>query len=378
MKILFVSNTNSLYGANRSMLELIKYIKAMGDDVAVLLPKAGGITDELVKTGCEYHIENYTTCVRIGRYNVLQYFKNIGIYIKLISEIRRWNIDLIHTNTSVLDIGACIAYTLKIPHIWHVREMREHYNMKYIMPHWYKRLREKSEGTIYISRFLLEKAQQEFAEKNVHVIYNGFEISESEVSQREKDAKGSVDLLSCGMITEKKGQEEAIEAVRILIQERGMNVNLYLAGEGGSRQYIEMLKHKIRDYGIESNIFFLGFQKDLTQIRQKADIALQCSRLEGMGRVTVESMLAGIIVVGAASGATTELIMDGETGYLYEPGNFAQLADKIEYIVHHPKERREIEIRAKESAKVKFDSIFINEQIRTLYKELLHGEKASI
>lgn len=97
-----------------------------------------------------------------------------------------------------------------------------------------------------------------------------------------------------------------------------------------------------------------------------------------MGRVTVESMLAGIIVVGAASGATTELIMDGETGYLYEPGNCTDLADKIEYIVHHPKKRREIEIRAKESAKVKFDSIFINEQIRTLYKELLHGEKAGI
>ena len=34
------------------MLELIKYLRAMGDDVAVLLPKNGGITDELDKIGC--------------------------------------------------------------------------------------------------------------------------------------------------------------------------------------------------------------------------------------------------------------------------------------------------------------------------------------
>ncbi len=375
MKILFVSNTNSLYGANRSMLELIKYLRAMGDDVAVLLPKNGGITDELDKIGCEYHAEKYNICVRIGRHNALRYFLNIGVYFRLLPKLRSSHIDLIHTNTSVLDIGACLAYALKVPHVWHVREMLEHYNMKYVLPRWNKRLREKSDSIIYISQFLRENARKHYAEKYTHVIYNGFDITENTIRKRNGiNPAMPINLLVCGMITENKGQAEAIEATRILVKERGLAVNLHLAGGGGCEQYVEMLQQRIREDGIEDHIHFLGFQKDLTPIRQNADIALQCSKLEGMGRVTVESMLAGIIVVGAASGATRELITDGENGYLYEPGNCTDLADKIEYIVNHPEEKIQIENRALESARDKFNSVSINEQVRMLYKELLHGK----
>lgn len=378
MKILFVSNTNSLYGANRSMLELIKYLKAMGDDVVVLLPDYGGITNELEQLGCEYLVENYHICVRIGRHNALRYFMNILVYFRLLPKVRSYHIDLVHTNTSVLDIGACLAYALKVPHVWHVREMLEHYNMKYVIPCWHKKLRERSDGTIYISQYLLDNACKKYAEKNAHVIYNGFDISGTTTCKKTGHATTSINLLVCGMITENKGQAEAIEAVRILVKERGIQANLYVAGGGGSEQYVEILKQKTREYGIESNVHFLGFQKDLTQIRHNTDIALQCSRLEGMGRVTVESMLAGVIVVGAASGATAELITDGENGYLYEPGNCHALADRIEYIVNHPEERREIENRAKENAKGKFNSASVNKQIRALYKELLYGNKNSI
>ena len=73
-----------------------------------------------------------------------------------------------------------------------------------------------------------------------------------------------------------------------------------------------------------------------------ADVVLMCSRFESFGRVTVEAMLAGKPVIGAASGGTAELIQDGETGLLYEPGNHDELAMKIEYLFEHPEKRLQL------------------------------------
>jgi glycosyltransferase involved in cell wall biosynthesis len=50
-------------------------------------------------------------------------------------------------------------------------------------------------------------------------------------------------------------------------------------------------------------------------------------------------MLAGKSVIGAASGGTAELIQDGKTGLLYEPGNHDELAMKIQYLFENPDKR---------------------------------------
>lgn len=66
------------------------------------------------------------------------------------------------------------------------------------------------------------------------------------------------------------------------------------------------------------------------QFIRMADVVLICSHWEPFGRVTVEAMLAGKPVI-AISGATVELIHDGVTGLLYDPGNYSVLANKMRY-----------------------------------------------
>jgi len=57
-----------------------------------------------------------------------------------------------------------------------------------------------------------------------------------------------------------------------------------------------------------------------------------CSRSEAFGRVTIEGLLSGCIVIGSNSGFTPEIIKDGKTGYLYEPYNPDSLATKIIFV----------------------------------------------
>lgn len=65
------------------------------------------------------------------------------------------------------------------------------------------------------------------------------------------------------------------------------------------------------------------------------DINLVCSRSEGLGRITIESMLAGCLTISAAAGATCEIIKDKDNGLLYQCGNFKVLANKIEWAINH-------------------------------------------
>ena len=88
----------------------------------------------------------------------------------------------------------------------------------------------------------------------------------------------------------------------------------------------------IRDNNI-SNVHLKGFNKNISANRQKYDMALTCSKMEALGRVTIEGMYYRNLVVGANSGATVELIEDGKTGYLYKSGEFEDLAKTIEKVI---------------------------------------------
>jgi len=57
-----------------------------------------------------------------------------------------------------------------------------------------------------------------------------------------------------------------------------------------------------------------------------------CSRLEAFGRVTVEYLRRGRPVIGTRSGGTPEIVDDGVTGLLYNPGDIEALAEQIEHV----------------------------------------------
>lgn len=62
-----------------------------------------------------------------------------------------------------------------------------------------------------------------------------------------------------------------------------------------------------------------------------SDVGIMASRREGFGRVTFEYLVLGKPVVGANSGATPEMVLDGKTGYLFEPGNVDGLAAALKH-----------------------------------------------
>jgi hypothetical protein len=91
----------------------------------------------------------------------------------------------------------------------------------------------------------------------------------------------------------------------------------------------------------------------MTFLRQ-ADIFLICSRMEAFGRGTLEAMLHSKPVIGANRGGTPELVQDQQTGFLYEPGDYHDLARKIAYLCDHPEIREEFGRNGRKYAVEKF------------------------
>lgn len=84
-------------------------------------------------------------------------------------------------------------------------------------------------------------------------------------------------------------------------------------------------------------------------LRQNMDIELMCAERETFGWVTVEGMRSGLLVIGANTGATPEIITNMKTGLLYTHGDARDLADKIEWVLKNPSSADEIRKMEKNS-----------------------------
>jgi L-malate glycosyltransferase len=97
-----------------------------------------------------------------------------------------------------------------------------------------------------------------------------------------------------------------------------------------TNEYTPFLKNLAHQLNVTDRTEFVSFVREPLSIVASVDVVLMCSAKEAFGRVTIEAMKLGKPVVGANSGGTSELIIDGFNGLLYKVGSAEDLAAKIE------------------------------------------------
>ena len=138
MNIMYITNNTSLYGANRSMLDIIRNLNPLKYKAYVLVPEEkGNIYAELEQSGIIFQtIHMYSSVHDTGSLNstyeimlkLLKVRDNIMAIKVIMDYIKVWNIDIVHTNTSVINVGAIAAFLTKRKHVWHIREREIQYN----------------------------------------------------------------------------------------------------------------------------------------------------------------------------------------------------------------------------------------------------------
>lgn len=381
MRILFIENSgNSSAGAFHSMVTLIGLLKQYGVESYVAVPdRADGLT--LLETNDIPYIKmracSYTWLISEDNSLIekmkmpLKYLYTQLASFKLTKYANEHHIDIIHENTSACYLGKFVADKLKLPHIWHIREFLEE---DFGMTIWNKKralkMMNDSTALITISDAITDKYRKLVRQDLLHKIYNGISIDRFYHPERQVNIGGSSKVLCVGRVCDGKGQGDVIQALAQLKKKYNMELQLYIAGIYDA-EYADKIMAPAITANIAKNIHFLGQCNNMSDIYNQMDILCMSSKKEAFGRVTVEAMLSGMLVVGSNSGGTSEIVTDRETGLLYEPGNIVDMAETLKYAVDHSDEMACIAEKGREFAMQRFDAERNAREIYELYKRVL-------
>lgn len=141
-----------------------------------------------------------------------------------------------------------------------------------------------------------------------------------------------------------------------------------LAGDGPLRPALEALA---RQLGLLDRVLFLGDRRDVPAVLAALDISVLPSSSESLSNVILESMAAGVPVVAANVGGNPELVRNGETGFLFSPGDERQLASAIETLVTQPELRKQLATCARAHARAEYAIPRVRDRYQDLYRSLL-------
>lgn len=129
------------------------------------------------------------------------------------------------------------------------------------------------------------------------------------------------------------------------VARRDPGVGFVLFGDGPLRKRLERQAHAA---GLAGRFVLAGFRTDLDRFMPFLDLLVLPSYNEGLPNVVLEAFAAGIPVVATAVGGTPEVVEDGQSGYLVEPGNVGTLTRRIRDALAGDERRREFGRRGRE------------------------------
>lgn len=379
IRVMYIINESALGGAAQSFLDMLTAVKNRVRPV-VIIPSKGMIEECLRQMQIAYYIVPFETDYRtIGLHSQQEdtviFLRSFCAALQIREIIKQKEIQLVHTNSSVSNAGAIAAIMEKIPHIWHIREfLEEDFDSEFTDKKLKKELFDCADGMISISE-CIKKAYQRKYNVDSMCIYDG--VDSGRFLESSFSEKSSNHFLLAGNIIPSKGQIEAVKAVKRLV-EQGMETHLYIVGTAGNDWYRWLLKKYMRECGLEPYVHIVRFTKDMRKLREKCAFAIISSRMEALGRVTIEAMLAGCVTIGADTGGTAEVIgKNGSRGYLYKQGSDEDLARVMCYAMEHAEENETIRNAAQAYALETFDLYKYGEKIIDIYEGILKNKKDS-
>jgi glycosyltransferase involved in cell wall biosynthesis len=171
------------------------------------------------------------------------------------------------------------------------------------------------------------------------IIHTGIEVNANGMQRQRLMAPRTMKLLYAGRFAVDKGIETAIYAMAELVKAQGRtSITLSLAGSG-LVDYTAGLHQLVAELGLEQCVTFLGWvrHEDMPQLMQQHDALLVPSIWpEPFARAVLEGMAASLVIVATPNGGTKEIVIDGENGLLFPPGDSHALAATISRLADDP------------------------------------------
>ncbi|MCK5628347.1 glycosyltransferase family 4 protein [Candidatus Bathyarchaeota archaeon] len=243
------------------------------------------------------------------------------------------------------------------------------------------RMLERSNKIIAVSEYTKRELLKYYRVKQdkIRVIHNGVDIEKFKPTINKLKAKEVLGLdpedktiLYVGRLYSRKGLFTLIESMPAVVK-KFKKAKLMISGKGLSNELKKLISHAEK-LGVEKNIVFTGYFPDekLPQLYQAADIFAFSTFYENLPFAILEAMSTGLPVVTTNVGGIPEIIEDGVNGFLVEPFNSNQLANRILRFLDNPKEAAVMGLAGRKTIEERFDWRLIVKKVLRVYREALN------
>jgi len=285
------------------------------------------------------------------------------------------NIDIVHIHEGNINSFKRKFYYLKLVSFFKCKVVFHHhggalldeyeaYSMK-----WQKRIKttlETAGVVICLSEGWKDAVHKVAPWANIEVVPNPVTIP-YEINKRENDTKNQTALAFLGHIKESKGIFDLLRVVKRLLN-GGVNIMLYIGGSGD----ISRLKHEIFALQIERNVDFLGWISEVERecLLKKTDIFVLPSYSECLPMSILEAASYGVPVIATAVGGIPEIIADGKSGFLVQPGDLNMLYERLITLIENKELRTAFGISVRNIVCEKYNADIIIKHIDSIYNTI--------
>ena len=189
---------------------------------------------------------------------------------------------------------------------------------------------------------------------------------------------GAYRIGTLGRLVERKGIDDLLRALALLLRSGCAPVKLLVAGEGPERLRLQVLADQL---GVHAHVEFVGSvaHHAVAHWMRSLDLFVAACKADSQGDVDgippalMEAMALGVPVVSTRISGVPELVIDGQTGYLAEPGQPASLAARIDEAMSSPERTRSLGSAARAHVRWEFGRDL---NLRRLVRHFATGEPA--
>lgn len=330
MRVLFLSPSNRLLGARKSLIDVVTHLPA-GIEPMVVCPGDGELARVLKDHGiATERVRHYPWRKFIGhlqsRLFQLPALKRIA---------RRFDPAIVHANEyHIVPQARRAAFACGAATVAHLRSgfPPRHVDLYEIT---------LCDRVVCVSDALVAMLREGDADAPLdgicRVVPNGIDVAAfpERIGPRASIAEAPAEEDSLvvglfGLIGPRKNQLVAAEAVA-RANARGAKVGLVLAGDAfkSAVAYGEELKRRLAQPDLATCARWLPYTNDVARLYRGIDVNLLVSSDEGFGRTLIEAGAMGIPSIGARIGGIPEVVADGESGWIVPEGNADALADAL-------------------------------------------------
>lgn len=349
LELLFLHPAGAFGGASKSLIEVYKALSIKSVNGTVICP-VGNAGPAFSEAGLEvYQVQGLSQWdnTRYGYYRGYRWIILLrellllpGTWLALRRVLTAKQFDIIHLNEATLLPWARIIRRYSgAPIVVHVRSLQRGSAGDWRTRWFNNALTHDTNKIIAIDETVRRTLP---LNAPVAVIHNGFSVMAS-------DNPVATDVFRVGIVgvlLKLKGVYEFVEAARILLKERKLNIQFFIVGEnarslaGWKSRILKTLDfaHDVRGdleayiqaHDLQGQVHLTGFVKNINEVYSKLDLLCFPSHLDAAGRPVFEAAFHGVPSVVAVCDPPPDTIVDGETGICIDHPDSSLLADAIE------------------------------------------------